>query len=141
HVTVVGHSYGSLVVARAAQARPGAVDDVVALGSPGLEVEQAADVAVPPGHVWVGAASGDPVSRLSWFGPDPAGAAFGARRFHAESAAGAPPLDQHSGYLRPGSESLAAAALVAMGAGGRLARAPGRTDHGYAGALSGLALL
>ena len=57
HVTVVGHSYGSLVAARAAGVQPGAVDELVVLGSPGVGADRAADVPVPDGHLWVGAAS------------------------------------------------------------------------------------
>src|SRR5439155_7923829 len=114
HVTVVGHSYGSLVAARAAGVQPGAVDELVVLGSPGVGADRAADVPVPDGHLWVGAASGDPVSRVSWFGADPAAAAFGGRRFNAESSDGASPLAQHCGYLEPGGEALTAVARIAV---------------------------
>ncbi|GAB1645015.1 alpha/beta hydrolase [Krasilnikovia sp. MM14-A1259] len=52
HRTVLGHSYGSLVVGRAA-ATPGlAADDVVFVGSPGVGVDSAAALRVPSGHVW-----------------------------------------------------------------------------------------
>jgi hypothetical protein len=51
-LTVLGHSYGSLVVGRAA-ADPGlAADGVVFVGSPGVGVDNAADLHVPGGHVW-----------------------------------------------------------------------------------------
>ena len=51
-LTVLGHSYGSLVVGRAA-ADPGlAADGVVFVGSPGVGVDNAADLHVPAGHVW-----------------------------------------------------------------------------------------
>ncbi|MEV4638236.1 alpha/beta hydrolase [Actinoplanes sp. NPDC049548] len=50
--TVLGHSYGSLVVGMAA-ARPGlAADSVVFVGSPGVGVDHARDLSVPPGEVW-----------------------------------------------------------------------------------------
>jgi Alpha/beta hydrolase len=52
HLTVLGHSYGSLVVGRAS-AEPGlAADDVVFVGSPGVGVDRAADLHTPAGHVW-----------------------------------------------------------------------------------------
>ncbi|MFI5935678.1 alpha/beta hydrolase [Actinoplanes sp. NPDC051494] len=50
--TVLGHSYGSLVVGEAA-ARPGlAADSVVFVGSPGVGVDSAAELAVPRDEVW-----------------------------------------------------------------------------------------
>jgi pimeloyl-ACP methyl ester carboxylesterase len=52
HQTVLGHSYGSLVVGSAA-AQPGlATDEVVFVGSPGVGVDSAAELAVPPDRVW-----------------------------------------------------------------------------------------
>jgi alpha/beta hydrolase family protein len=52
HQTVLGHSYGSLVVGSAAR-RPGfAADDVMFVGSPGVGVESAADLRVPRDHLW-----------------------------------------------------------------------------------------
>ena len=134
HVTVVGHSYGSLVAGLTTRRRAGDVDDLVAVGSPGTSVDHAADLGVPTGHVWVGAVGADEVSHLSRFGTDPASAAFGAHRFPAEpSVAGTE--GAHSGYLAAGSDSLAAVALVVAGRGAQVPYAPGRTDHGFAGAL------
>ena len=52
HLTVLGHSYGSLVVGTAAKT-PGLVaDEVVFVGSPGVGVDSAADLHMPPGRVW-----------------------------------------------------------------------------------------
>ncbi|GAB1689351.1 alpha/beta hydrolase [Krasilnikovia sp. M28-CT-15] len=52
HRTVLGHSYGSLVVGRAA-AEPGlAADDVIFVGSPGVGVDSAGALSMPTGHVW-----------------------------------------------------------------------------------------
>ncbi|MEY9841818.1 alpha/beta hydrolase [Streptacidiphilus sp. EB103A] len=63
HLTAIGHSYGSLLVGKAAQ-RPGgiAADEIVLLGSPGTGAIRAEQLGVPPGHVWVAAAPGDPVT-------------------------------------------------------------------------------
>lgn len=66
HVTAVGHSYGSLTVGLAAQQRggiPGA-DDVVLVGSPGTGARSAEELGVGKGHVFVGAAENDPVTKL-----------------------------------------------------------------------------
>ncbi len=50
--TVLGHSYGSLVVGAAA-ARPGlAADNVVFVGSPGVGVDSVSQLHTPPGQVW-----------------------------------------------------------------------------------------
>jgi alpha-beta hydrolase superfamily lysophospholipase len=56
---VLGHSYGSLVVGKAA-AGPGLdADDVVFVGSPGVGVDSAASLHVPAGHVWSSTAKTD----------------------------------------------------------------------------------
>jgi hypothetical protein len=52
HQTVLGHSYGSLVVGAAARTAGLAADGVVFVGSPGVGVDTAADLRVPPDHVW-----------------------------------------------------------------------------------------
>ena len=67
HLTAVGHSYGSTVVAEAALhgdgRHPGlAVDDIVTAGSPGMHTDHAADLGLDPQHVWAGSAPDDPVS-------------------------------------------------------------------------------
>ena len=126
HVTVVGHSYGSLVGALCTLTAPGAVDDLAVLGSPGVTVDRADDLPLEPGHVWVGAASGDPVSHLSAFGVDPAAQAFGGHRFPAEARGATPPQAQHTHYLdsrRPD----AGLAGPHRGRGGRRSRAGART--------------
>ncbi|MFD7731210.1 alpha/beta hydrolase [Kitasatospora phosalacinea] len=65
HLTALGHSYGSFTVGQAAQ-RPGGIpaDDVILVGSPGTGAQQASQLGVGAGHVWVGAAEHDPVSHL-----------------------------------------------------------------------------
>ncbi|MDQ0794943.1 alpha/beta hydrolase [Streptomyces sp. B1I3] len=112
HLTAIGHSYGSRTVGAATQQGGGTpgVDDIVLLGSPGVGVERSSDLGVERGHVFVGAADNDVVTKLPskqqvivgaatgpfaywagdvadegdddlWFGKDPASKAFGARRF------------------------------------------------------------
>ncbi|MBQ1109186.1 alpha/beta hydrolase [Streptomyces sp. 404i] len=66
HVTAIGHSYGSLTVGTAAKesgAIPG-VDDVILLGSPGVDAQRATELGVGKDHVFVGAADNDPVTHL-----------------------------------------------------------------------------
>ncbi|MER5207684.1 alpha/beta hydrolase [Streptomyces sp. NPDC002825] len=67
HITAIGHSYGSLTVGQATQMQPGGipgVDDIILVGSPGVGVDKATDLGVDPGHVFVGAADNDVVTKL-----------------------------------------------------------------------------
>lgn len=65
HITAIGHSYGSVAVGSAAQQRGGipGVDDIVIVGSPGIGVDHAQDLGVEAGHVFVGAAKNDVVTK------------------------------------------------------------------------------
>ena len=61
HLTVIGHSYGSLVTGMAAGAGL-AVDDVVFVGSPGTSLARASDAVIESGgRVWAGLAHRDPI--------------------------------------------------------------------------------
>ena len=64
HVTVLGHSYGSLVVGVAARDHGLAADDVVFVGSPGTGVASADALHVPAAHVWSTTARQDPVQHV-----------------------------------------------------------------------------
>ncbi|MEU4732363.1 alpha/beta hydrolase [Streptomyces sp. NPDC023588] len=66
HVTAIGHSYGSLTVGTAAKQSGGipGVDDVILLGSPGVDAQKATELGVGKDHVFVGAADNDPVTHL-----------------------------------------------------------------------------
>ncbi|QIQ01795.1 alpha/beta hydrolase [Streptomyces liangshanensis] len=133
-LSLLCHSYGSVVCARAAPGLP--VADLVLYGSPGTGVDRAAALRTRA-TVWAGRGSADhidlvPHGRLRLpcvtvgFGGDPVSEAFGARVFDAGGAA-------HSGYLRPGSVSLRNLARIAAGrtaadaSGGSAADGPGRT--------------
>jgi uncharacterized protein YukE len=144
HVTVIGHSYGSTTVADAFAGSGAGADDVVLIGSPGTDFARGAGDfhLAAGGHVYVGAASSDPVSWLGQGGPiadivngrlhfplgleaglgrDPAGEGFGAVRFDAEAVGRAgPSLADHSKYYAPGSESLRSITDIAAGKGDTL---------------------
>lgn len=66
HMTAIGHSYGSRTVGAATQQAGGipGVDDIVFVGSPGVGVDSADDLGVGRGHVFVGAASNDIVTKI-----------------------------------------------------------------------------
>ncbi|MFD9370836.1 alpha/beta hydrolase [Streptomyces sp. NPDC060020] len=58
--TVLGHSYGSLVAGKALADHPDLpVDNVIFVGSPGVGVDQAKELGVPPDHVWSAVAEND----------------------------------------------------------------------------------
>ncbi|MFD9288613.1 alpha/beta hydrolase [Streptomyces sp. NPDC060030] len=66
HLTAIGHSYGSRTVGAATQQGDGipGVDDIVLVGSPGVGVDRAEDLGVGRGHVFVGSAENDVVTKM-----------------------------------------------------------------------------
>ena len=127
-VTVIGHSYGSLVTGLAAKAGLQA-DNVVFIGSPGVGVHSVSEFNLPAGaHVYaaepgagvsVGGvnAGGDPVSNLGHnvhpFGAVPTGPGFGAKVLNIGNR-----LDitaSHSDYYKNGSTSLELLGKIAGG--------------------------
>ncbi|MEE1810304.1 alpha/beta hydrolase [Streptomyces sp. BE133] len=66
HLTAIGHSYGSRTVGAATQHDGGipGVGDIILVGSPGVGVDRAEDLGVGKGHVFVGAAENDVVTKL-----------------------------------------------------------------------------
>ncbi|WP_052423229.1 alpha/beta hydrolase [Nonomuraea candida] len=115
-ITLICHSYGSVVCGRAA---PGLdVAGIVLIGSPGVTAEDAGALRTPA-TVWAGRGSRDwvaqvPHTRLRLpfvtvgFGADPISAGFGARVFPAGDGG-------HSDYFRAGSPSLANIARIVSG--------------------------
>jgi hypothetical protein len=113
NVTLVCHSYGSVVCGHAASHLH--VADIVAIGSPGMDVERRADLGTSA-RVWAGRAEGDPIGLVPYtrfddlgHGADPTAASFGALPLPVEGAYG------HNDYLAPGTASLAAMARIAVG--------------------------
>jgi len=114
-ITLVGHSYGSLVAVDAAKRHP-AVDQVVVLGSPGLGADRIGGLDLDPGTTLFAAAfPADPVARSGWFGRSPTEPRFGAVALDATPAPGEPGADitrAHSSYFEPGSRMLDSIAAV-----------------------------
>ncbi|WP_077086372.1 alpha/beta hydrolase [Mycobacterium rhizamassiliense] len=136
HVTVIGHSYGSTTVADAAAGSGMHANDVVLVGCPGTDLaHSAADFHLAEGgHVYVGAASTDPVTHFGGIqghvpftgvtiglGDDPAIEGYGSTRFKAEAPGLTFPLKDHSSYFTPGNESLFSIGDIASGHGDALA--------------------
>lgn len=118
-VSLLCHSYGSVVCARAAH-RPetAAVTDIALFGSPGTGADSAAALRTRA-TVWAGRGGDDWIAGVphvrfellgteAGFGTDPVTEAFGARVFDAGGGG-------HSDYLRPGSTALRNLALIAAG--------------------------
>ena len=146
-ITVIGHSYGSTTVGDAFAHSNMHANDAVLLGCPGTDLAHSAeDFHLDGGHVYVGAASTDPVSWIGegsgmpeeWLkqklnghgipvpwdaglGRDPAGDGYGSIRFHAE-VMGSQDIDRHdhSHYYDMGSESLRSLTDIAGGHSGQL---------------------
>ncbi|MCV7200203.1 alpha/beta hydrolase [Mycobacterium angelicum] len=145
NITVIGHSYGSTTVADAFANSGMHANNAILLGCPGTDLARsAADFHLPDGgHVYVGAASTDPISWVpelgstlqnylndelgnlvgasAGLGSDPAADSFGSIRFRAEvpGADGLNPSD-HSYYYTVGSESLRSMTDIVSGNPGRL---------------------
>lgn len=109
-VSLVCHSYGSVVCGKAAPGLP--VTDIVALGSPGMGVADRAELRTPA-RVWATLSAKDDVFRAGvrlgpiGFGADPVGRGFGARVFDGGDGG-------HNDYLRPGSATLDRVTAIAL---------------------------
>jgi len=104
-LTVVAHSFGSIVTG-AALADCGLVcTDVVVAGSPGMSVDDLRQLHLDESHVFAEEAPGDPVAELGLFGTEPTSPVFGATRMRT-NAPGHTQVRAHSEYFAPGSESL-----------------------------------
>jgi pimeloyl-ACP methyl ester carboxylesterase len=112
-VTLIGHSYGAIVVGLAAPRLP-EVRDLVALGAPGMGAGRAADLG--GARVWSALAAADWIRRIPQVrlfdlghGRRPSSPEFGARQLPTEGVAG------HDFYLSPGSSTLDALAPIVLG--------------------------
>ncbi|GAA3516161.1 hypothetical protein GCM10022220_65310 [Actinocatenispora rupis] len=133
-LTLLGHSYGSVVIGRAAAYLPDQVRDIAVYGSPGMGVPDVARLRTGA-RVWAARADGDwirwvPGVRVLGFGHgrQPTRARFGARPFATAGVA------DHDHYLAPGTGSLADLAGIVVGCPPgvrpRDAPAPAGTDRG-----------
>ncbi|CAL9536984.1 hypothetical protein SUDANB106_04175 [Streptomyces sp. enrichment culture] len=121
HRTAIGHSYGTTLIGSAARQGGLNADDVVLVGSPGVQVGHARDLDAPPGHVWNEEADGDVVPDIGRYGHGgsqwtigggtfiiPSDELFGANRMSTDTTG-------HSDYWGPGTESLKNQAAVVAG--------------------------
>ncbi|MER6595624.1 alpha/beta hydrolase, partial [Micromonospora purpureochromogenes] len=136
--TVLGHSYGSLVVGAAARDHGLDADALVFVGSPGVGVDRAEALRLPPERVWASTAPDDvirlvePPGQLTgravlaasplatavsllrpedhelWFGHDPSDPGFGGRTFPSGRYG-------HTGYWEAGNPALDGMARIVLG--------------------------
>ncbi|MBG0563150.1 alpha/beta hydrolase [Actinoplanes aureus] len=114
-ITLIGHSYGSIVAGRAASHLGPQVTDIVAIGSPGMGVPDRAALDTTA-RVWAGSAPDDWTRRI----PGMRVFGIGHGRLPVDPEFGALPLPcadttGHDGYFQPGTESLRAMAEIALG--------------------------
>jgi hypothetical protein len=116
HITLVCHSYGTVVCGRAAAGLD--VDALALIGSPGTGADSAAALHTSA-RIWAARGSADWVADVPHveatlfgvtigFGTDPVSPAFGAHVFDAADA-------DHSSYFTPGSTALANLARIVLG--------------------------
>lgn len=115
-VTLLCHSYGSVVCGKAAHSVR--VSDIAVFGSPGMGVDSVSDLDTGA-RVWAGRGASDGIADVPHvqvdvlgvdlgFGDDPVDPAFGARRFDAGGGG-------HSDYLRAGDTALRNLTLISLG--------------------------
>ncbi|MFI2643963.1 alpha/beta hydrolase [Streptomyces sp. NPDC018610] len=122
HTTLMGHSYGTTLIGDAAKTRdwpegPLPVDDVIAVGSPGMQADHAADLGIRSGHMWAMKGGGDDelvrvggkyVAGLGDNWTIPTDPEFGANIMESDA-------ENHGAFWDEGSTSLRNQALVIAG--------------------------
>lgn len=104
-LTVVAHSFGSIVVGAALADCGLDVTDVVVAGSPGMTVDDLRQLHLARSHFFAEQAPGDAIAELGVFGAAPSAPRFGGTRMRT-NAPDHPVVMAHSSYFEPGSEAL-----------------------------------
>ena len=113
-LTVVAHSFGSVVTGTALADYGLRCTDVVVAGSPGMTVDELRQLHVDSAHFFSEKAPGDTVAELGIFGAAPTSSAFGGTRMQT-NAPGHEQVLAHSHYFEPGSEALENMVAVVTG--------------------------
>ncbi|MDH6138892.1 MULTISPECIES: alpha/beta hydrolase [Kitasatospora] len=113
--SLICHSYGSVVCGEAAPKLRGATTDMMILGSPGMNVDNAAQLGTGV-QVWATRNPADWIGNVPYLevgglghGADPTSPDFGAERISSAGAVG------HAGYFDRGTDSLYNFATIALG--------------------------
>lgn len=114
-VTLVAHSYGSVVAGLAAADLPAQVKDIVVVGSPGMGVSQARDLH-SSAHIWAGQSATDWIDWMptiqvmgAGHGTMPATPGFGDTVFGTRG------VTDHDQYLARGTQSLGNIVRIMLG--------------------------
>lgn len=113
-LTIVAHSFGSIVTGAALADCGLEVTDVVVAGSPGMTVDELRDLHIERSHFFAEQAPGDVIGELGIFGATPSSPSFGGTRM-STNAEGHPEVSAHSRYFEPESEALENVARVVTG--------------------------
>ena len=134
-VTIVAHSFGSLVTGAALADHDLEVSDVVVAGSPGMSVDGLHELHVSRAHFFSEEAPGDAVAELGVFGASPTSPLFGGTRMRT-NAPGHVEVHAHSSYFVPGSEALENIVNVVTGRYTRIERYRATVPEIAGGAVS-----
>jgi pimeloyl-ACP methyl ester carboxylesterase len=104
-VTIVAHSFGSVVTGAALADCGLRCTDVVVAGSPGMTVDDLRQLHMERSHFFAEQAPGDAIAELGIFGPAPSAPTFGGQRLRT-NAPDHPLVHAHSSYFEPGSQAL-----------------------------------
>ena len=104
-LTVIAHSFGSIVLGAALADAGLEVTDVVVAGSPGMTVDELRQLHLEQSHFFSEQAPGDAIAELGIFGASPTSPKFGGTRM-STNAPEHPPVAAHSHYFDPGSTAL-----------------------------------
>ncbi len=113
-LTLVAHSYGSIVTGAALADFDLHCTDVVVAGSPGMTVDDLRELHLQQSHFFSEQAPGDAIAELGIFGASPTSPTFGGTRM-STNAPDHPQVQDHSAYFDPGTEALENIADVVTG--------------------------
>lgn len=132
--TLLGHSYGTTLVGHAASSTHLPVDNIVLVASPGVGVDHAAQLNIPPDHVYSTTAEHDLINVTNFprgitgsgdwldpLGPDPTDPEFGGRTFSSNPGTEGPwyrdglSSEAHSQYWDRGNQSLTSMGQIIAG--------------------------
>jgi pimeloyl-ACP methyl ester carboxylesterase len=132
-LTVVAHSFGSIVVGAALADSDLHVTDVVVAGSPGMTVDELRQLHLDQSHFFSEQAPGDAIAELGIFGAAPSAPTFGGTRM-STNAPDHSSVEAHSSYFEQGSEALENMADVVTGQYSEI----GRHRHAFPEIAGGL---
>jgi len=120
-LTVVAHSFGSIVTGCALADHDLQCTDVVVAGSPGMTVDDLRQLHLEQSHFFSEQAPGDAIAELGIFGATPSAPTFGGTRMRT-NAPDHVPVQAHSSYFVPGSEALENIVAVVTGRYSKIVR-------------------